>query len=75
MSVIRPPWDTWIWSVPRTKDSGEATLLSWVPESLAELVNRGIEANPYECIFWLSAAPSVLAETPTVQALLAAGIR
>ena len=71
----RPPWDTWIWTVPRPKDSSEATLLSWVPQSLAELVTRGIEANPYECIFWLSDAPSVLAETPTVQALLAAGIR
>jgi hypothetical protein len=71
----RPAWDTWIWTVPSTTDSGEATLLSWVPNSLAALVNRGIEVNPYECIFWLSDAPSVLAETPTVQALLAAGIR
>ena len=71
----RPPWDTWIWNVPRTKESGEATLLSWVPLSLVQIVNRGIETNPYGCIYWLADAPRLLAASPLVRALSAAGIR
>lgn len=41
-----PPWDTWI------AYSGSA-LLSWVPAQLVELVGKGIDVNPVQCIQWL----------------------
>lgn len=41
-----PPWDTWV------AFSG-STLLSWVPPQLVDLVEKGINANPVQCIQWL----------------------
>jgi len=29
-------------------------LISWVPGSLVACVDRGIRANPYDCIYWAS---------------------
>ncbi|HYX53273.1 MAG TPA: hypothetical protein VE783_07460 [Candidatus Limnocylindrales bacterium] len=40
-----PPWDTWV-------AYSEGVLLSWVPGELVELVNRGVQVNPEECIAW-----------------------
>jgi hypothetical protein len=58
----RPPWDTWVTSVPCARDSSEATLISWVPLRLVDIVDRGIKVNPYECVYWLSDAERVLAQ-------------
>jgi hypothetical protein len=41
-----PPWDTWV------AYSGSA-LLSWVPAQLVDLVEKGIDVNPVQCIQWL----------------------
>ena len=71
----RPPWDTWIWTIPRSNESGQATLISWVPQRLEGIVTRGIEVNRYGCIYWLSDAPNVVAMSPLMRALFAAGIR
>lgn len=44
-----PPWDLWI----ELNDSCEPLcLLSWVPESLVSLVNRGVEASAEANIYW-----------------------
>jgi hypothetical protein len=40
-----PPWDTWV-------SFSEGVLLSWVPPSLIEAAQMGIDANPEECIRW-----------------------
>jgi hypothetical protein len=66
----RPPWDTWVWQF-RGLEEGTVTLVSWVPRDFEAVVTRGIAANPYECISWLSDAPL----SPGVRALLGAGIR
>jgi hypothetical protein len=52
-----PPWDTWIafGSQPTTARDRCLTdfLISWVPAQLVELADRGIDANPEQCIAWL----------------------
>jgi hypothetical protein len=63
----RPPWDTWVLGVVRP-DTEHVMLISWVPLSLVALVNRGIEVNPYECIFWLDDAPEMCELSPLVRA-------
>jgi hypothetical protein len=40
-----PPWDTWFLY------SG-GTIFSWVPESLVQKAQAGIDANPVDCIHW-----------------------
>ena len=40
-----PPWDSWfLYSKDR--------IFSWVPESLVQVVQDGINANPVDCIHW-----------------------
>jgi hypothetical protein len=40
-----PPWDTWfLYSAD--------TIFSWVPESLVQNAQAGIDANPVDCIHW-----------------------
>jgi hypothetical protein len=68
----RPPWDTWIATIPSAQED-RATLITWVPMGLIELVGRGIYVNPYACIFWLSDAERAILESPVVQALRAGG--
>ena len=40
-----PPWDTWFLY-------SRGTIFSWVPESLAQNAQAGIDANPVDCIHW-----------------------
>jgi hypothetical protein len=40
-----PPWDTWF------LNSG-GTIFSYVPESLIQNAQAGIDANPVDCIHW-----------------------
>ena len=68
----RPPWDTWVASIPRPPETSDVTLISWVPSELVELVSRGIGANPFDCIFWLADADWLLLEWPTARALTSA---
>lgn len=42
-----PAWDTWLVYVAE-----DDLLLSWVPDSLVEMVEDGIDVNPEECIRW-----------------------
>lgn len=46
-----PPWDTWVGFF---EEPGGAYLMSWVPPAFVSLVQRGIDANPEQCIRWLS---------------------
>lgn len=51
-----PPWDTWVGFFQ--DDGGETDfyahyLVAWVPPAFVELVARGIEVNPEQCIRWL----------------------
>jgi hypothetical protein len=57
-----PPYDTWVWMVrnvraaeyPGTTGEIDANyLVAWVPPDFIDLANRGIEANPEQCIMWL----------------------
>jgi hypothetical protein len=51
-----PPWDTWValaWN-PLDDRSTAWNLVSWVPEILLDLADRGIWANPERCIRWLA---------------------
>lgn len=54
-----PPWDTWIWYVTNDPVGNlewwrgcDSYLLSWVPDSLIEVVASGIWVNPEECVRW-----------------------
>jgi hypothetical protein len=54
-----PPWDTWVWYVTDDPVNNlewwrgcDSYLLSWVPDSLIEVVASGIWVNPEECIRW-----------------------
>ncbi len=62
-----PPWDTWValgYDASRDPQSGESLyLVAWVPPSMMSLVTAGIEANPEECIRWVSDIPW-LADAP-----------
>ena len=40
-----PPWDTWFLY-------SDGTIFSWVPESLVQRAQAGIDANPVDCIHW-----------------------
>jgi hypothetical protein len=40
-----PPWDTWFLYL-------EGSVVSWVPESLVQNAQAGIDANPVDCIHW-----------------------
>lgn len=40
-----PPWDCWFLS-------WRGSICSWVPESLEQLVQDGIDGNPVDCIHW-----------------------
>lgn len=70
-----PPWDTWIWYAtndPVNNFEGwrgcDSYLLSWVPDSLIEVVVSGIWVNPEECIRWADDL-----DTPFIQQLKEAG--
>lgn len=72
-----PAWDTWIWYVTNDLVSkpehwcGTVTdsyLLSWVPETLIEVVTSGIDVNPEECIRWATDL-----DTPFIRQLKQAG--
>lgn len=45
-----PPWDTWVDLVEGR--SGTKYLLSWVPQSMTEYVDKAIEANCASCLAW-----------------------
>jgi hypothetical protein len=49
-----PPWDTWV-GLFRDQDADRYSdyLASWVPPEFVELVDRGIDVNPEDCIRWL----------------------
>ncbi len=44
-----PPWDLWI---SMTGETSYEVLLSWVPQQLVELVDKGIKSSAEENIFW-----------------------
>lgn len=51
-----PPWDTWVGFFRDDRpaiDSYANYLVAWVPPVFVELVGRGIEVNPEQCIRWL----------------------
>lgn len=49
-----PPWDTWVGLFRDVEAERSADyLVSWVPKRLVDLIDRGIRANPEECICWL----------------------
>jgi hypothetical protein len=52
-----PPWDTWVAFVEDDIGFEYPYLVSWVPPSLIEIVARGIQVNPEECIRWLDDSP------------------
>src|SRR5687768_7246799 len=49
-----PPWDLWIGYVVERelKWCFDSYLVSWVPNSLVALAEKGIQANPEGCIAW-----------------------
>jgi hypothetical protein len=51
-----PPWDTWVGFFRDDRAETDAYvnyLVAWVPPVFVELVARGIEVNPEQCIRWL----------------------
>jgi hypothetical protein len=40
-----PPWDVWV-------GFSNSALVSWVPPTLIEVAQMGIDANPENCIRW-----------------------
>jgi hypothetical protein len=47
-----PPWATWVGIFRDEENGGSDYLISWVPASLVDIVERGIAVNPEECIRW-----------------------
>jgi len=49
-----PPGDFWIAYIVEAKaqDTYGSYLLSWIPTSLVDLVDKGVQANPEQCIAW-----------------------
>ncbi|WP_431046203.1 hypothetical protein [Roseateles sp. L2-2] len=65
-----PAYDTWVSLVPEDgspRMSGRRCLLCYVPASMIELADAGIEGNPESCIEWLDRLN--LPVRPRVQAL------
>ena len=59
-----PPWDTWV-ALFRDEGRDLSTrdcVVSWVPERLVLLVDRGIFVNPEQCIRWLAPQGLPIAE-------------
>lgn len=50
-----PPWDTWVCHF-----RGEGTILSWVPPCFFAHVEKGIDVNPMDCIWWLDSRKTEL---------------
>jgi hypothetical protein len=51
-----PPWDIWI-------DFSEGTLISWVPPTLVDVAQMGIDVNPEACIRWADPGASNSSES------------
>lgn len=49
MRMTAPPWDLWVHYT-------DGLLVSWVPDLLIDLAQRGIDANPVDCIRWADVA-------------------
>src|SRR5258708_1323521 len=51
-----PAWDTWVfYDTDRTQphyDFFSTFLVSWVPRSLIELANKGVQVNAEGCLKW-----------------------
>jgi hypothetical protein len=51
-----PPWDTWVFMTgqpDQPRDAYGTCLIAWVPPTFVSRAQRGIEANPEDCICWL----------------------
>ena len=56
-----PPWDTWIDYFEEPSVEGQNGwerseryyLIAWVPPALVEVIQRGIDVNPEQCLQWL----------------------
>ena len=46
-----PPWDLWLGYVVET--GGREYLVCWIPSSLVETAQIGIDVNPVACVDWL----------------------
>lgn len=61
-----PSWDTWVgyFADPLPADEALARkyLVSFVPQSLIERVQHGIDVNPEQCIVWLRDTKTLLAQ-------------
>lgn len=61
-----PPLDTWVWyvqeKVPVEKRYSEY-LVAWVPPAFLKSVERGIQADPIQCIAWLDKLTTSFAES------------
>jgi hypothetical protein len=70
-----PPWDTWVtyWQdqEPNPDSFVSEYLIAWVPPSLIELANEGINVNPEQCIMWLAETSVELARALRAEKLLA----
>jgi hypothetical protein len=62
----RPPWDLWIATGKQPASAGMIVadpadaLFAWVPAEFVARAQAGIDANPYECIYWLRDVPNFL---------------
>ncbi|MCH8839445.1 MAG: hypothetical protein IH831_01965 [Planctomycetes bacterium] len=45
-----PPWDLWI---AISNDADNDVLLSWIPQELVDLVDKGVRSSAEENIFWV----------------------
>lgn len=51
-----PGWDTWVWyefgPEDVARDYTRSHLVAWVPPGLVDLAERGVWANPMDCLWW-----------------------
>lgn len=56
----QPPWDTWMTYVLRDSPSEYSYLLYWIPTARIDDADRGMHANPEQCIRWATSEDFVV---------------
>lgn len=65
-------WDTWIAFFEDEPETNYGSyLIAWIPPEFVELVSKGIDCNPEECIMWLSDANISFAQQLQFEGLVA----
>ncbi len=67
-----PGWDTWVAFFEDEPETNYGSyLIAWVPPEFVEIVSKGIDCNPEECIMWLADTDVSFAQKLRLEGMLA----